>query len=53
MMGMVRKSPEFLFETMSTVNFIIQCKDMKLREPTQFSYDDILDSINVNLVLSY
>jgi hypothetical protein len=34
MMGMVRKSPEFLFETMSTVNFVIQCKDMKLREPT-------------------
>lgn len=46
-LGMVRKSPNFVSETIATLNFVIKCKQIKMSDPSQCCYNDIHDELQV------
>lgn len=46
-LGMVRRSAFFVSETISTLNFVTKCRQIKMTAPPQCSYSDIHDDLQV------
>ena len=42
-LGMVRRSANYISETIATLNFVLKCKQIKNIEPSQCCYNDIID----------
>jgi kinesin family member 5 len=48
-LGMVRRSANFISETLSTLKFVIKCRQIKMSDPPQCMYSDIQDDLHVYL----
>ena len=48
-LGMVRRSANFISETLSTLKFVIKCRQIKMSDPPQCLYSDIQDDLHVYL----
>lgn len=42
---MIRKSSIYIFETMSTLSFGLQCKQMRKSEPIQYMFNDVFKTL--------
>ena len=42
---MIRKSSTYLFESMSTLAFALQCKQIRKSEPVQYMFNDVFKSV--------
>lgn len=51
-LGMVRRSSLFISETISTLTFVIKCRQIKMADPPQCCYSDIQEDIQVGLGLT-
>lgn len=46
-LGMVRKSPNFISETVATLNFVSKCRNIKMADPPQCALADFRDDLQV------
>ena len=47
-LGMVRKSPSYISETIATLNFVLRCRQIKISDPSQHCYNEICEETPVD-----
>lgn len=51
-LGMVRKSPNFVSETIATLNFVVKCRNIKMTDPSQCVLADFREDLQVSMSLT-